>query len=122
MIVRTSFKCATCGQVHTVRIGLGQETYQSHRFPCMGCGEDMVVAAHIKPEEGAYKIEAVENAEFAAEKLGAPIMNVDTNFVVPEAERHQDFAFPRLTQLHERTEIAEKHGSLISLADIPRGM
>jgi hypothetical protein len=88
----------------------------------MGCGEDMVVAAHMKPEEGVYKIEAGENAEFAAEEVGAPIMNVDANFVVPEAERHQDFAFPRLTQLHERGEIAEKHGSLISLADIPRGM
>jgi predicted RNA-binding Zn-ribbon protein involved in translation (DUF1610 family) len=47
MIVRSSFKCATCGQVHTVRIGMGQETRQTHRFPCVNCGEDMVVALNV---------------------------------------------------------------------------
>jgi hypothetical protein len=45
-------------------------------------------------------------------------MNVDANFIVPENERHVDFAFPRLTQLEERYKVAEKHGSVVSLDDI----
>lgn len=122
MIVRSSFKCATCGQVHTVRIGMGQETRQTHRFPCVNCGEDMVVALNVDYQAIAHWTEAVENAELADEVPGAPIMNVDANFIVPENERHVDQAFPRLTQLMERSKVAEKYGSLVSLADIPPGM
>jgi hypothetical protein len=47
---------------------------------------------------------------------------VDANFVVPESERHGDFAFPRLTQMLERYEIAEKYGSLVSPSDVPSKM
>ena len=122
MIVRSSFKCATCSQVHTVRIGMGQETRQTHRFPCVSCGEDMVVALNVDYQAVAHWAEAVENAELANELPGAPIMNVDANFIVPENERHVDQAFPRLTQLQERSKVAEKYGSLVSFADIPPGM
>lgn len=122
MIVRSSFKCATCGKVHTVRIGMGQETRQTHRFPCMNCGEDMVVALNVDYQAVSHWTEAVENAEAAEVVSSAPIMNVDANFIVPENERHVDRAFPRLTQLRERSKVAEKYGSLVSLADIPPGM
>lgn len=122
MIVRSSFKCATCGQVHTVRIGMGQETRQTHRFPCMSCGEDMVVALNVDYQAVKHWTETVENAVEADLLADAPIVNVDANFIVPESERHTDFAFPRLMQLQERTKVAEKHGSLISIADIPPGM
>jgi hypothetical protein len=71
---------------------MGQETRQSHRFPCVNCGEDMVVALNVDYEAIAHWTEAVENAELAAEKVGAPIMNVDANFLVPESERHIDCA------------------------------
>lgn len=122
MIVRSSFKCATCGQVHTVRIGMGQETRQTHRFPCVKCGEDMEVALNVDYEKIAHWTEAVDNAERAEEEQGAPIVNVDANFVVPETERHLDLAFHRLTQLLTMADVAEKHGSLVSLADVPSDM
>src|SRR3984893_8395471 len=122
MIIRSSFKCATCGQVHTLRIGMGHETRQTHRFPCMNCGEDMVVALNVDFQKIAHWTEAVENAEPTAEEAGAPIINVEANFIVPEEERHKDLAFPRLTQLMAMADISEKHGSLISVADIPEGM
>jgi len=122
MIVRSSFKCITCSQIHTVRIGMGQETRQTHRFPCMNCGEDMVVALNIDYQAVAHWTEAIENAELAEEVPGAPIINVDANFIVPENERHVDFAFPRLSQLRERTEVAKKYGSLVSVPDIPSEM
>jgi hypothetical protein len=112
MIVRSSFKCATCGQIHTVRIGMGQEAHQSHRFGCMNCGEDMVVALNVDYQAVAHWTEALENAEHVGEVPGAPIMNVDANFIMPESERHTDFAFPRLTQLRAMNKVAEKHGSL----------
>jgi hypothetical protein len=122
MIVRSAFKCATCGQIHTVRIGMGQETRQTHRFPCIKCGEDMVVALNVDYQNVAHWTEPVENAERTAEEPGAPIMNVDANFVVPEQERHTDLAFPRLPQLLAMADVAKQHGSLISIADIPKGM
>jgi hypothetical protein len=88
----------------------------------MKCGEDMVVALNVDFQKIAHWTEAIENAEPATEELGAPIINVDANFTVPEDERHKDLAFPRLTQLLAMTDIAEKQGSLISVADIPDGM
>ena len=55
MIVRYSFKCLTCDQPHTVRIGVGNEDYQSHRFPCQGCGEDNIyVIWELFPSRGYY--------------------------------------------------------------------
>jgi hypothetical protein len=122
MIVRSSFKCATCGQVHTVRIGMGQEARQTHRFPCVNCAEDMVVALNVDYQAIAHWTEAVDNAEFVDELAGAPIVNVDANFIIPERERHIDLAFPRLKQMREWNKVAEKHGSLVSLPDIPSGM
>jgi hypothetical protein len=124
MIVRSPFKCATCGQVHTVRIGMGQETRQTHRFPCVNCGEDMVVALNVDYQAIAHWTEGVENAGLADESPGTPIVNLDANFLVPENERHLDRAFPRLTQVRERIKIAEKRGSLalLSRSDIPPGM
>jgi hypothetical protein len=88
----------------------------------MNCGEDMVVALNVDYQAIAHWTEAVENAESAEEVAGAPIMNVDANFIVPEDERHVDRAFPRLTQLRERSEVAEKYGSLVPIADIPPEM
>lgn len=122
MIVRSSFKCATCGQIHTLRIGMGHEARQTHCFPCVLCGEDMVVALNVDFEKIAHWVEAVDNAEHAAEEGGAPIVNVDANFFIPEEERHKDRVFPRVTQLRAMIDAAESRGSLISLANIPEGM
>src|SRR5262245_20334808 len=99
MIIRSSFKCTTCGQIHTVRIGMGQEEHQTHRFPCMGCGEQMAIGMHVDYVRLGWRTEAIENAEQTAEEPGAPIVNVDANFLVPEHERHRDVWFPRLSQM-----------------------
>jgi hypothetical protein len=123
MIVRTPFKCATCGQSHTVRIGMGQETRQVHRFSCMKCGEDIVVALNVDYEKVAHWTEAVENAEFADRDGEAPIINLEANFLIPEAERHVDGSFSRMHQLREMVEAAEKKGPLptVSFADVLQG-
>ena len=88
----------------------------------MGCGEDMVVALNVDFQKIGYWIEAVENAEHVAKEEGAPIMNLDANFLIPEEERHVDFAFPRLRQLQEMGEIALSDRSLVPVEGIPEGL
>ena len=122
MIVRYSFKCLTCDQPHTVRIGVGNEDYQSHRFPCQGCGEDMMIGLHVDHQKHGWRPEAVENAELTLEIEGASIVNVDANFIVPEDQRYKDSVFPRLGQMHEMAVAAEKAGSLVPVSSIPAGM
>jgi hypothetical protein len=90
---------------------MGLEEYQSHCFPCQSCGEDMVIGLHVDYARKGWRTEAVENAEHAIEQPGAPIMNVDANFIVPEAERYKDLAFPRLPQMVRMVRAAEKDGS-----------
>ena len=122
MIIRSSFKCLTCEQPHTVRIGMGQEDYQSHRFPCQGCGEDMVIGMRVDYQKLGWRTEAVENAEHTPETEGAPIVNVDANFIVPEDQRHKDRAFPRLQQMQAMVDVSEEVGSLGPASAIPAGM
>lgn len=122
MIVRSSFKCLTCGQPHTVRIGMGQEDYQEHRFPCQNCGEDMVIGMHVDYQNVGWRTEAVENVEHVPETSGAPIVNVDANFTVPEDQRHKDMVFPRLQQMFDLADAAEKFGSLVPVKAIPSDM
>lgn len=122
MIVRSAFKCLTCGQPHTVRIGMGHEEYQSHRFPCQGCEEDMVIGMHVDHQNYGWRTEAVENAEPTPEAKDVPIVNVDANFIIPEDQRHTDGAFPRLKQMHAMTVAAEKAGSLVSGSAIPTNL
>ncbi|HML28916.1 MAG TPA: hypothetical protein PKE16_08770 [Hyphomicrobium sp.] len=112
MIVRSAFKCLTCGQVHTVRIGIGLEEYQDHRFPCTACQEPLVIAVHLNFAKFAWRLEPLENAERCAEIGGAPIVNVDANFIVPKEQRHADKVFPRLTQMHAMSRAAENAGRL----------
>ncbi|MCJ8151857.1 hypothetical protein [Shinella sedimenti] len=93
---------------------MGQESRQIHRFPCRHCGEDIVVALCIDYEKITHWVEPVENAEWIDEVGGAPIVNVDANFIVPIHQRDKDFAFPRMDQLRERFEVAEKNGSIVT--------
>ncbi|MGO6685828.1 hypothetical protein [Rhizobium leguminosarum] len=65
-------------------------------------------------EKITHWVEPVENAEWIEEVVGAPIVNVDANFIVPIEQRDKDFAFPRLTQMRERIEAAEENGSLVT--------
>lgn len=118
MIIRSSFKCLTCGQIHTVRIGIGQEDYQEHRFPCTACEEPMAIAVHLDFAKAGWKLEGLENAEFTPEVEGAKIVNVDANFIIPKEQRHADRAFPRLGQMHAMWQAAEKAGYILRPASL----
>jgi hypothetical protein len=87
------------------------------------CGEDMVVALNVDYENVAHWVEAVENAEFADRDGEAPIINLEANFLIPEAERHVDGSFSRMHQLREMVEAAEEKGPLptVSFADVLQG-
>lgn len=109
MIIRTYFKCSTCGQAHIVRIGLGQEGRQEHRFPCTQCQEPMHIAVQLDHgPDGAGGIEAIENAERIDAVEGAPIVNVEANFLVSKDQRHVDMAFPRMDQMEQMLREAQK--------------
>ena len=116
MIVRSAFNCSTCDQAHTVRIGMGQETRHLHRFPCCHCGEEMVVALCVDYEKVAHWVEPIENAEWIDELPGAPIVNLDANFIVPTGQLDKDFAFPRFAQFKKRMEVAEENGSFVNVS------
>ena len=47
MIIRDALRRETCGKPHVVRIGMGQEESQRHRFPCRNCGEDIAVTLMV---------------------------------------------------------------------------
>lgn len=121
MIVRSAFKCLTCGQVHTLRLGMGAETRQLFRTPCEQCGEDLVVALCVDFDQFQHWVEPVENVEEIDEVVGAPIVNLHANFSIPAGDRNTDFAFPHLFQMQEFAEIAEKAGSLVPAAELLGG-
>ena len=119
MIVRYALKCETCGQPHTVRIGMGQESSQTHKFPCRSCREEIEVRMDMDREKHAWKVACVENCEPIREVVQAPIVNVDANFLISPDEQGIDGAFPRLAQMRSMFHAAEKAGSLVNLSDIP---
>src|SRR5580698_4007732 len=93
MIVRSAITCNTCGKLHVVRIGMGQEEHQSHRFPCRGCGEDIGVGLQVDyANVNAWPV-AELNCALAQEDVGADIVNLDANFVIPISDQGQDMAF-----------------------------
>src|SRR4051794_16712275 len=99
MIIRHALKCETCEHPHTVRIGMGQESSQTHKFPCCGCSEDIVVRLDVDYDNTACTVVCVENCGEIDEVAGAPVVNVDANFLIPPDAQGIDGAFPRLEQL-----------------------
>jgi hypothetical protein len=108
LIIRHAVACETCDQPHTVRIGLGQDDSQTHRFSCRGCGEEMAISLNGGPDTAKRGIFYDENCKQIREVTGAPIVNLDANFLIPEDEQGQDFAFPRLKQMHAMFEKASE--------------
>jgi hypothetical protein len=70
----------------------------------------MAIAVHLDFANVGWKLEALENAELTPEVEGAPIINVDANFIIPKEQRHTDKASPRLDQMQAMWEAAEKAG------------
>jgi hypothetical protein len=122
MIIRTCFKCLTCEQPHTVRIAMGQENYQSHRFRCCQCGEAMVVGMRVDYQEISYHLESIENCEQIDAVANAPVVNVDPNRLLSVDEVGKDSMLPRLEHLRMMTMNAEASGRLIQLSAIPAEM
>jgi hypothetical protein len=120
MIIRTAIQCITCGQAHTVRIGMGQDNYQSHRFPCRSCHEDIEIGLEVDYENVSTRTRVVENAKLVEEVPDAPIVNVHANFAIPEDQQGKDLAFPHLAQMNRFAEVAEKEGSLVPVSQIPK--
>jgi hypothetical protein len=100
MIVRYALKCETCEHPHTVRIGLGQDSSQTHKFPCRGCGEEIVVRVDLDQLNAGYRIVCIENCEPIVEVQSASIVYVDPNFPIPPHEQGKDRIFPRLGPMH----------------------
>lgn len=116
MIIRSSLACETCGAPHVVRIGMGQEERQSHRFACRGCGEDIVVVLEVDYARLGWRTILEENAAPCEELEGSHIVNVDANFPIPEDQQGVDLAFPRLGQMHKMAKAAP--GGLVDLKDL----
>ena len=109
MIVRSYYACSTCEQAHVVRVGLGQEDYAEHRFPCVSCAEILIIAMRAEQATGAYAYtEPVENATALEDAEGAPIVNLDANFLVPEDQRHTDLSIFRMQQMQKMGRALEK--------------
>ena len=101
MIVRAALACATCDAPHTVRIGMGQEEKQLHKFSCRKCGEEIVVGLEVDYKNIRHRVLYEENANPIREVDGAPIVNLDANFLIPEGEQGRDRVFPRITQAQQ---------------------
>lgn len=102
MIVRSAVRCATCEQLHVVRIGVGYSE-AVHKFACRSCKEQIGVALKLDPKNARAWIEFEENAIEAKEEPGAEIVNLDSNFLIPQGVQGKegDFNVARLTQMME---------------------
>lgn len=104
MIIRETLACETCGHVHTVRIGMGHEERQLHKFPCRGCQLPIAVALNVDFKEISALVSFEENAIGADRTKPGTIVNLDANYVIPDSEQGKDFSFSRLAQLHQLIE------------------
>jgi hypothetical protein len=118
MIVRYALKCETCGKPHTVRIGMGHDETQVHKFPCRGCSEEIVLRMDINHDELSHAVRCVENCKEIGEVAGAPIVNVDAIFVIPPELQGVDMIFPRLAYVHDMYAAAERAGSVVNASQV----
>src|SRR5215469_14484863 len=101
MIIRETLACETCGHVHTVRIGMGQEEYQTHQFVCRGCKLPIRVGLKVDYVNISAEIVFEENAIQARRDDVGIIVNLDANFLIRESEQGKDMSFARLEQSHQ---------------------
>jgi hypothetical protein len=101
MIVRYAVKCETCGQPHTVRVGMGHDETQTHKFPCRECSEEIVLRMDLDHAQHSWEVKCVENCSATDEVADAPIVNVDAIFVIPRELQGLDRIIPRLAYSHD---------------------
>jgi hypothetical protein len=119
MIYRYALKCEICEQPHTIRIGMGQDSSQTHKFPCRGCNEEIVLRMDVDFAKRGWRVVCVENCEPILEIAGAPIVNVDANFTIPPEQQGVDWAFPRLAHMHAMHEASKGARSLLFGVPVP---
>jgi hypothetical protein len=119
MIVRFALKCETCGQPHTVRIGMGHDQTQTHKFLCRGCSEEIVLRMDLDYAELSWDVKCVENYSPTDEVAGAPIVNVDAIFVIPPELQGLDTVFPRFAYSFDMYEAAKRAGSVVDISALP---
>ncbi len=113
MMVRSAFACDTCGQAHTIRVGVGTEKHHPFRFPCKGCGEEIGVG--LRTAAPSAWVEAETNCTACEEQPGAPVVMLDAAFPIPAEMQGQDRVFPRLHQMAAMVRQAEAEGRLEEL-------
>lgn len=91
MIVRQYVRCCECGTAHVLRIGLGGEPVQTHRFPCTACGQEMGIGLE---QDVGWRYGP--NTESSEENNDAPIVNLHPSFVFRKGETGSADAFPSL--------------------------
>lgn len=108
MIIRYALKCETCQEPHTVRIGMGHDATQIHKFACRGCSEEIALRMDLDHPNLGWKVECVDNCEPILEVAGAPIVYVDANFVIPPDQQGVDMTFPRFPHMHAMYEASKQ--------------
>lgn len=120
MIIRCGVECETCGHIHTARIGMGNNSQQTHSFSCKGCQETISVGLKIDFDSTHCEVLYHQNAK--ASPSEGTIVNLDALFVVEEASQHTDGMFSRLHQMqriikHEEKKFKEMYGYSLIDAD-----
>src|SRR5690554_4159130 len=97
MVIRGWGKCATCDHPHTLRAGVGIETYQEHYFDCNECGSSITVAVRTDAPRAWFTAE--DNFSLTkSEKDNSALINLHPNFAFTEAEYHSPMSFVSLEQ------------------------
>jgi hypothetical protein len=91
VIVREYASCEECGTAHVLRVGMGNEPVQEHRFACTGCGQEMGIRL-VDGEGWSFGPNAVKS-EWNDD---APIINLHPSFVFSKDEIGSAHAFPSL--------------------------
>lgn len=113
MIVRELVKCGTCGQPHTVRISMGHNEHQRHKFPCGQCNESVEVGLDIDFQNRGWRVVLGENAQ--PSDVDGVVINLDPNFGIHADHRNDSRHFSRLEQSakmirHQQAKYKELYG------------
>lgn len=110
MIVRQPIECTICGQPHTTRVGLGHGSKQEHKFPCRQCDQEIGFAVLLDQDKSSWAFDQWDNCSPIEEVVGAPIVNLEADFLVPADLQGVDRVFPRLMQFEELFKAREAAG------------